>query len=203
MKSTKLLLLITLLITLCGCELFGKSIPKVVANWNKGELQPIPAIIVAPQSDGRWATEDPSYTRNVNSIKAIIESAKEIYNIDTSKIVITGYSLGGRGVTSVAYEMQKRFSKDYFSKLLVMSSGSGAIYPSKDSKEGKAYFKSKDIKGFAEPGTNTKDFFDWIGKPEKYRELKNATHGTIAEKVFTLDENKNKISDMVEWMFLD
>ena len=104
-----------------------------------------------------------------------------------------GHSLGGRGVTQVSYEMYKRYSKDYFNKLVIFSGGAGVIYPSKDSEMARNYFSHKPVKGFGEPDTATGDFFEWINKAGDYRVLKDADHGSVIEKGMLLDENNDKV----------
>ncbi len=182
-------------------EYVDRSLPKVVNNWKKSGLDNIPAIIVAPQAAGHWASKEGNRDKNLDSIKAIIESAKEIYNIDTNKIALMGHSLGARGVTEVAYEMRKKYSTDYFSKLVTMSGGEGIIYPSRDSEDAHSYFSTKDVKGFGEPDTASKKFYDWINKSDDYRLMENADHGTVTSKAMLLDENNDGVSDLVYWMF--
>jgi hypothetical protein len=182
-------------------EYVNKSLPKVVSNWSKTGLDNIPAIIVAPQSGGLWAIREENRDKNLESIKAIITSAKETYNIDLDNVVLMGHSMGSRGVTEVSYEMKKKYSYDYFSKLVLMSGGKETIYPSINSEEGHAYFTSKESKGFGEPETATKEFFEWIGRPNDYRMISDASHGTITQKAMTLDENNDGISDLVYWLF--
>ena len=182
-------------------EYVDKSLPKVVSNWSKYNLDNIPAIIVAPQAGGNWACREENREKNIESIRAIIKSAKDTYNIDLDNVVLMGHSLGSRGVTEVAYEMQKKYSYDYFSKLVLMSGGEGTIYPSKDSENARSYFISKPSKGFSEPATATGSFFEWINRPNDYKMISNASHGTIIEKAMTLDENNDGISDLVYWLF--
>jgi predicted peptidase len=69
-------------------------------------LTELGAIIVAPDSiNGAWDT--PQNDRAVNELLDAILSS---YNVDPTRVVVTGYSMGGRGTWSWAARYPTRFS---------------------------------------------------------------------------------------------
>jgi predicted peptidase len=70
-------------------------------------LSDIGAIIVAPDALGNGDWSSPENDRAVNQLlDAVISS----YSIDTKKIVVTGFSMGGRGTWYFAGKYPQRFS---------------------------------------------------------------------------------------------
>jgi predicted peptidase len=178
------------------------AFPKVIKEWRKYNLDPIPAIIVAPQSAGRWVKQSPVFEKNIESIKALIEYAKAKYNIDTNNIVLMGHSLGGNGVVYMSYEMQKRYSHDYFSKLVIMSGTESLKYPSNDIESGYNYFSKKDVRGYTDKyNLECEKFFIWIGKHENYKYYPSTSHGDIPRQALTEDLNGDGVSDLIYWLF--
>lgn len=176
--------------------------PKIVSDWSKTGLKPIPAIIVAPQAAGQWASEPDTRDVKMESIKALIEYTKEKYNINPNSIVLMGHSIGGNGVVHTSYEMQKKYRRDYFSKLVIFS-GTGMDqlkYPKNDLESGLKYFSSKEIKGYSE-NEKSKPFFEWIGKPNNFRLISGTSHTELPRVAMSLDENNDKVSDIVYWLF--
>lgn len=69
-------------------------------------LKELDAVIIAPDSiAGRW-TNDTNETAVIELIDHVIAS----YNIDTAKILATGYSMGGQGAWYLAGRNQDKFS---------------------------------------------------------------------------------------------
>lgn len=160
----------------------------VVRYWGNTGLKDIPAIIVAPQlSSGSWASA--SATKGV---KAVMDSVMSQYNINKKNVALIGHSLGGSGVYTVAAANQSYFTS------IVMLSG----YVSSPSSSTLDYFKNIPMKGYSEGGTaynNTISFFRAIGKESEVRKM-NCGHGEVPRHVLMLDENNDKISDVIYWM---
>ncbi len=175
---------------------------KTISDWKSTGLLDIPAIIVAPQASGRWAVSEDSRNKNISSIKALIDYSKEKYNIDLNNVMLMGHSMGGDGVVHVSYEMQKKYSYDYFNKLVIMSGTNSLKYPSNDIESGLTYFKNKEVIGYAEKEL-CKPFFEWIGKPENFKYMKGISHSNVPSVAMKLDENKDGISDISYWLFGD
>lgn len=69
-------------------------------------LEGLGAIIVAPESlGGAWNT-----AQNERGVNALLESVQTAYRIDTQKIAVTGFSMGGTGVWFFAGKYPERFS---------------------------------------------------------------------------------------------
>jgi len=69
-------------------------------------LAELGAIIVAPDSTGGgWSTPE-----NERAVNTLLEAVTTSYRIDTKKIVVTGFSMGGAGVWHFAAKYPDRFS---------------------------------------------------------------------------------------------
>jgi dipeptidyl aminopeptidase/acylaminoacyl peptidase len=74
------------------------------------------AVIVAPDvPDASWATE-----RSERAVMALLEDVVARHSIDRSRILITGFSMGGRGTWYLATRHD-----DFFTAAIVMASGPG------------------------------------------------------------------------------
>jgi predicted peptidase len=68
-------------------------------------LEGLGAIIVAPDSvKGNWSTPE-----NEKAVSALLDAVIASYAIDTKKIVVTGYSMGGAGAWHFAEKFPERF----------------------------------------------------------------------------------------------
>ena len=70
-------------------------------------LSDLGAIIVAPDAlgTGDWSTPE-----NDRAVNQLLDAVIASYNIDTKKIVVTGFSMGGRGTWFFAGKYPQRFS---------------------------------------------------------------------------------------------
>jgi len=69
-------------------------------------LAELGAIIVAPDSvRGDWSSPE-----NESAVNALLEMVVAGYSVDTKKIVVTGYSMGGTGAWHFAAKYPERFS---------------------------------------------------------------------------------------------
>ena len=171
---------------------------KVIRNWNKYNLEPIPAIIVAPQASGTW--QDESIDKHMESIVALIKYAQAEYNIDANNIVLMGHSIGGNGVVYLSYEMQNKYGVDYFNKLVIMSGTRDLKYPNNNLESGYNYFSKKEVLGYS-VDLRCKRFFTWINEEENFKLYKGTSHGSIPEKALTDDSNNDGVSDLIYLLF--
>ena len=81
----------------------GRSMLQILVAPALAELE---AIIVAPDSlAGQWSTE-----QNERAVNALLDAVLASYNIDTKRIVVTGFSMGGAGTWHFAGKYPQRFS---------------------------------------------------------------------------------------------
>ena len=119
----------------------------------------------------------------------------ENHNVDTNKIIICGHSLGGIGTQYMAYELQ-----DYFSAQVIVSGYNVATDISQITIPTRAYVGQKTYG--EEPNsenytlTRLKDVF---GEEAIYS--LQTSHVSALKMAFTLDEDENNRSDLLEWMF--
>jgi predicted peptidase len=69
-------------------------------------LPDLGAVIVAPDSRGRGWSSGP----NERAVNLLLEDVLKAYNIDKSKIVVTGFSMGGAGAWYFGSKYSDRFS---------------------------------------------------------------------------------------------
>jgi pimeloyl-ACP methyl ester carboxylesterase len=171
--------------------------PKVLREWSKTNLKPIPAIAIAPQTNGEWGYTDAHF----ETIKVGIEYALSKYNIDKSNIVLMGHSWGGRGTINISYAMQKKYSHNYFSAIVTMSPVYvDGPYPQKEQEGSYNYFSKMKIRGYSEY-SKTNGFFDWLNKSDEYFYMKNINHSDIPYKSLSIDDNNDGVSDLMYWLF--
>ena len=171
-------------------------LPSILLEWNrKSKLKPIPAIIIAPRAIGEWNNE-----RSFDTVKACIEFASKTYNIDINNVVLMGHSMGGRGSIYLSYGMYQKYSENYFSAIVTISSNVNGPYPKDNPNSGYDYFSSMKMRGYSEGGERN-GFYDWLGKSNEHIYFPNASHGSITEIALKQDDNNNEISDLMEWLF--
>ncbi len=167
--------------------LINSGLLKVVANWKDTGLKNIPAIIVAPhlQSKDHWNTK-----YNINSVEEIINYVFQNYSINKSKVVLSGFSIGGSGVIVISGAKQHLFSA-----LVIMSGYHSRTKPYEE------YYRKMPIKGFSDPLNQEymQSFMSKSNHLNDYRALR-CGHGSVPKLVFEEDANKDGISDIVLWM---
>ncbi len=168
---------------------------KTISNWKSYNLSSIPAIIVAPHSNSGWTTE-----HEYKSIQALIEYYIEEYDINPSRVILMGHSMGGRGTIYTSYNMQKMFSKNYFYALVPMSSNINGAYPDKDPNSGYEYFSNMKIRVYSE-SKELNGFNKWLGIEDEFIYLKGVSHGNVPKVALTTDENNDGVSDLMYWLF--
>jgi predicted peptidase len=81
----------------------GRSMLQILIQPALGELG---ALIVAPDSlGGGWTT-----AANEQAVNALLAAVEKSYAIDSKKVVVTGFSMGGRGTWDWANKYPERFS---------------------------------------------------------------------------------------------
>ncbi len=83
---------------------YGKDFLEILILPGLGQLNAILAVPVIVKA-GSWL-----YEENVRMVQALTDSLIQKYNVDTSRIVVTGYSLGAIGAWHLAALYPQRFS---------------------------------------------------------------------------------------------
>ena len=164
----------------------NRSLVKEVTEWDKYNLEPIPAIIIAPQ-----APSVSTHWSNYNiyeSIRAMVKYVKDTYNSPTDSIALIGHSMGGGGALLINDNMKK-----FFRTVVPMSCCCGFI----GSKE---TYTNIRIKGFDE-NCDAQRFYNWMGHGSDFTCLAGMDHVAVFYYVISLDKDKNGASDLIEWMF--
>lgn len=172
------------------------TIQKVFNDWNSYNLDPVPAIIIAPHSYGSFAYKNNS----VSTVYAAIKYATEVYNIDKNRIVLMGHSMGADDTISLGYIMYKEYSQEFSAYVSISPSHyiTDKKYSSYNKNEVIDFYKTRKAKGYSE-NTNCKEWYDWTGKPLIL--YPGAGHSNTPKMAFTEDLDKNGKSDLVEWLF--
>ena len=177
----------------------GQHLTKVFREWEYTKLDPIEAYVVCPHINkdvtfDRWGTP-----QGADAIYKLIDHLKENYNIDETKIILEGHSMGGQGAIYIAAD-----DRACFSKLVIVSGeyanidydkitipvfgcvGGGADKPA----------DQRDAEGIRKFMTTT--FKDKFKEAEFFEGPYN--HDNVAIQFFQKDEDKNNKSDIIEWM---
>ena len=171
-----------------GDKFLDRNIFPMFRNWNQYGLEPIPAIIIAPQAPSKashW------HTNQINeSIKAMIKYVSEKYNASTDANALLGHSMGGGGSMFVFTGL-----KGTFKTLVVMSKGPGYIGHAED------YYNVR-MRGYDE-NCEIEKIFKWAHHENDFVCLKGMKHEEVPIYAFTTDANHDGESDLVHWLFED
>ena len=160
---------------------------KIINNW---ELEGFNAYVLCPHLTGAYAhtwNNELSRERLNNLTNKIIKEK----NIDTSKIIITGHSLGGQGTLYMAAK------NDYYYKMVVYSGYHPGISMDGIKIPAKGYVGSngEDQNSI----NNMKRYFVPVFGEENLITL-NTSHAGVPQVALNLDGNKDNKSDLIEWM---
>ena len=171
----------------------GAGLPAVLNNWN---LDGVNAYVICPHLTGsyysNWNTE-----KSLNNLNNLINKFIKEYDIDTSRIVITGHSMGGRGAQYMAYHGTSRYSA-----MVVLSGYYTGLDLSKLSS-----MPTRGYVGTTAAGEDSASysymvgtFKNAFGSDNVY--VINTSHGALPKAAFTADSNSDNKSDLFEWMLL-
>ena len=161
--------------------------PYAMNHW---KLDGFNAYVLCPHLTGKYAHNWHNGTTR-ERLNKLTDKIIEEKNIDTSKIIITGHSLGGQGALYMAAK------NDYYYKLVVYS----GYYPQTPINGIK--IPAKAYQGGISEDENSvihmKKFFVPVFGEENLIEVE-ATHANVPQVALALDENKDNKSDLIEWM---
>ena len=164
---------------------------------NKWATEGFNAYVIAPQLNSNYTRNSGVWCDNQSTqqVKDIIDMAIAEYNIDPERIVICGHSLGGQGTTYIASKLD-----GYFACVVPLSGYDCWIDISNISVPVRAYV------GTARGGEDeasyhyvTEKFARIFGSDNVFTADK--THGQVPYWAFSIDEDGNNRSDLIEWMF--
>ena len=206
-----------LIVVLPPNSLSGPSMKSIVETKSLDNLK---AFIYIPIKSGSSSTEATQWnqgasTSAVSKIKDLIKD----YQLDQNRISLTAFSSSGWYIYWTANEYR------IFSCIAPISSGM-SFDTIKSYYKDWEYLKTLPMKGYGEKGGATTESgrscanktvgwsakaamcstFEGLGKCndclkcEYFTYMKESCHGEIGKDVFSIDENNNNISDIMEWM---
>lgn len=167
------------------------GLPAVLNNW---KLDGVNAYVLCPHLTGKyysnWNTE-----KSLNNLNALIDKFIKEKDIDTSKIVITGHSMGGRGAQYMAYHGLERYSA-----MVVLSGYYTGLDLSKIKK-----VPTLGYVGTTGAGEDSSSYSYMVGTFKNTFGIDkviviNTSHGALPRAAFTADSNGDNKSDLFEWM---
>lgn len=170
-----------------------RGLPCALKDWQSEGFN---AYIVCPQLYGNWYTGVWGSESVRNQVCDIVKYMLDNYNVNPNKVVISGHSLGAQGAMYIA----ATDPDDLYSAVVPVS----GFRPNADL-EILASIHARGYSGTPRygDGTNIYNFTvgplaDVIGEENIY--TLNSDHVQVAVDAFTLDENGDNKSDLIEWM---
>ena len=181
----------------CKFENMSKrGLPAALENW--GDLEGFDAYIVCPQMTGKWHYNAGWQTEvNRNNVDNILADVIANNYIDTSKIIIAGHSIGGRGAMTNALHNVNDF--EYYK--VVSISGFLEEYDLQFMKELDIRFYTGKLETGETYGVyyhNIQKMTQWFGEENLF--VVDGSHANSPVGAFLLDEDNNNKSDLIEWM---
>ena len=165
-----------------------RSLTKILGNW---ESTPFNAYVMCPSlSNGGW---NGPYIRD--RLEKTLNDFIANNNVDVNKIIICGHSLGGIGTQYMAYELQ-----EYFSAQVIISGYGVNAKIEEITIPTRAYVGKQNCGEDSNSVKYTHNTLKNIFGEESIFSL-DAGHSPALKMSFTLDEDGNNKSDLLEWMF--
>ena len=168
-----------------------RGLPNILNNWQTEHFY---AYILCPHLTGYYDTGAWHLESSRENLNRLINKIIDMYNIDTSNIIICGHSLGAQGALYMA-----DMNPELYSKVVVFS----GYHPNTTMDNIKVpvigFVGSKKL-GEDECCTafHYNEFSHKFG--EEATKWLACGHGTVPQIAFGLDEDENGRSDVIEWM---
>lgn len=163
------------------------GLPQVLNEWT---LEGFNAYVICPQLFGQWNTECWADARAADYVRQLIDRFVAEHNVDRERIMIGGFSSGGKGAMYMALQLP-----GYFSKLVVMSS---------------QRLEDGDITQIDIPAIGCSEYavtynsFMMAEFPSVFGEdsvrYYDVVHADVPRAAFCDDQDGNNRSDLVEWL---
>ncbi len=171
----------------------GTSFMAMMKNWKSTGFN---AYVIGPHLTGTWDRGRWDCPASLQQVLDIINRlVEEGYNIDTSRIVVAGHSLGGQGVLYFAWSRP-----DIFKKAATLSP-----YYAQDVKMGEITVPIRAYCGTTSAGEAQhpvdlchESFIPLFGAENCW--FIECNHGRLPNRAFSLDENDDGRSDLIEWL---
>ena len=173
-------------------KFFDTSFVEALCNW---ELEGVNAYILCPQLYGDYHSKFWSTEEATQNVKNLIDDFSANHNVDTSKIVIMGHSLGGQGCQYMAYSLP-----DYFSAQVVMSGYPAYVDMNEVTIPTIAYIGTSDLGETEGAMDYTYGYFKSVYGEESIVKIP-ASHGYLPKASLIRDKNENNRSDLMEWIY--
>lgn len=152
------------------------------------------SYILCPHLKGNWNFGNWCKPSAKDSLQSLIDKFILEHNVDTDNIFIIGHSLGGQGAMYMAHELQS-----YFSKCVVLSGYSSETDNSEITIPTIGYVGQVHL---GEDACSIyymeNSFSSEFGRQNLFSI--EASHGEVPKVAFSIDENNNNRSDLVEWI---
>lgn len=161
---------------------------------NRWKLDGFNAYVACPQLYSDYNTNAWMKDAAVGHIAELIEHLTNKYNIDTSRIILCGHSLGGQGSTYIASKLPNTFS------CVAVLSGYNCW-------AGELPIDAPVIGYVGTPAAyeDENSYYYMVNKfkeeyPDATVNVMNVSHGEVPYYAFTSDVDKDNKSDLIEWM---
>lgn len=170
--------------------LHQRGLHKVLDSW---ELYGFNAYVATPILSGRNSRGNWHNQTSVTQVIELIDYMAETYNIDRDKVYLCGHSLGGMGTTYIASK-----APEYFAAVIPLSGYDCGVNAKKLEMPIRGYVGSVGDGSSYHYMNNLFNDKDGLGMENLY--YVPVGHGEVPRAAFTLDENANGRSDLIEWL---
>ena len=176
----------------------GQHLTKVFREWEYTGLESFDAYVICPHLAKNVPITQWQSKEGQDALFKLIDYLMEVYDVDQSKIILEGHSMGAQGALKAAADPRSPFTKlvigsgysvdsvDYRTIQIPVKGYSGGTGDSGPRDDPESYHFMNVV------------FKDYFGKENWF--TGPYTHDDVAIKFFQKDDDGNKNSDIIEWM---
>jgi predicted peptidase len=167
-----------------------RGLMPTLTNWNSdgAKVYLICPQLAGPHNNGHWNTD-----KSVQQVKDILDDFIKTHDVDVRRIYIVGHSLGGQGSLYMSVQLS-----DYFAACVALSPYDSGADISSSTIPIIVYVGDVDCG----EDVNSINYATSLGRiigQDNILSVKSG-HGALPSIVFTLDDDKNGRSDIIEWL---